>query len=74
MMNCVTLLGKMMWWLASLMAHTEVEKRQTCTEAEEKYNLCQTACGGIKNTFDGDVCKITKGAMVMAHDKKVLST
>ena len=24
----------------------------------------------MKTTFDGDVCKITKGAMVMAHGKK----
>ena len=26
--------------------------------------------GEMKTTFDGDVCKITKGTMVMAHDKK----
>jgi len=30
----------------------------------------QLADGGMKTTFDGDVCKITKGAMVMTHDKK----
>ena len=24
----------------------------------------------MKTTFDGDVCKITKGAMMMAHGKK----
>jgi len=24
----------------------------------------------MKTIFDGDVCKITKGAMVMAHGKK----
>ena len=24
----------------------------------------------MKTTFDSDVCKITKGAMVMAHGKK----
>ena len=28
------------------------------------------AVGGIKITFDADICKITKSAMVMAHDKK----
>ena len=26
--------------------------------------------GGMKTTFDGDICIITKGAMVMAHEKK----
>ena len=30
--------------------------------------------GGMKIIFDGDVYKITKGAMVITHDKKVLST
>jgi len=30
--------------------------------------------GGMKTTFDGDACKITKGTMVMAHGKKVPST
>ena len=30
----------------------------------------QLADGGMKTTFDVDVCKITKGAMVMAHRKK----
>ena len=30
----------------------------------------QLVDGGMKITFDGDVCKITKGAMVMAHDEK----
>ena len=25
---------------------------------------------GMKTTFDGDVCKISKGVMVMAHKKK----
>ena len=30
----------------------------------------QLADGGMMNTFDGDVCKITKGAMVMSHGKK----
>ena len=30
----------------------------------------QLANVGMKTTFDGDVCKITKGAMVMAHGKK----
>ena len=30
----------------------------------------QLADGKMKTTFDGDVCKITKGAMVMAHRKK----
>ena len=29
------------------------------------------ADGRMKTTFDGDVYKITKGAMVMAHGKKV---
>ena len=29
----------------------------------------QLADGGMKTTFDGDVCKITKGDVVMAHDK-----
>ena len=28
----------------------------------------------MKTTFDGDVCKMTKGVMVMAHGKKVFST
>jgi len=32
----------------------------------------QPADGGMKPTFDGDICKITKGVMVMAHDRKVL--
>jgi len=27
------------------------------------------ANGGMKTTFDGDVCKITKSAMMMAHEK-----
>ena len=38
-----------------------------------KINLIsvgQLEDGGMMTTFDGDVCKITKGAMVMAHDKK----
>jgi len=26
--------------------------------------------GGMQTTVDGDVCKITKGVMVMAHGKK----
>ena len=30
----------------------------------------QLADGGIKTTFDGDACKITKGAIVIAHSKK----
>ena len=30
----------------------------------------QLADGGMKTIFDGDVCKITKSAMVMAHGKK----
>ena len=30
----------------------------------------QLADGGMKTTFNGDICKITKGAMVMAHSKK----
>jgi len=34
----------------------------------------QLANRGMKTTFDGDVCKITKGAMVMAHGEKVPST
>ena len=33
----------------------------------------QLADGGIKITFNGDVCKITKGTMVMAYGKKVPS-
>ena len=32
-------------------------------------SIIQLANGGLKTTFDGDVCKITKGAMV-AHGKK----
>jgi len=34
----------------------------------------QLVNGGMKTTFDGDVCKITKVAMVMAYGKKVPST
>ena len=34
----------------------------------------QLADEGMETTFDSDVCKITKGAMVMAHGKKVPST
>ena len=30
----------------------------------------QLADGEMNTSFDGDVCKITKGAMVMAHGKK----
>ena len=30
----------------------------------------QLANRRMKTTFEGDVCKIMKGAMVMAHDKK----
>ena len=30
----------------------------------------QLADKEMKTTFDGDVCKITKGVMVMAHGKK----
>ena len=30
----------------------------------------QLADGGMKTTFDGDVCKINKCAMVMSHRKK----
>ena len=30
----------------------------------------QLADVGMKTVFDGDVCKITKGVMVMAHEKK----
>ena len=30
----------------------------------------QIANGGMKTTFDGDVCKIMKGAMVMARGKE----
>ena len=26
--------------------------------------------GGMKTTFDGDICKITKGTMVMTNGKK----
>ena len=33
-------------------------------------SIGQLADGGMKTTFDGNVCKITKGAMVMAHRKK----
>jgi len=32
--------------------------------------VCQLANGGMKTPFDGDMCKITKGVMVMARDKK----
>ena len=42
----------------------------TCTKVEEKSDLCQSACGWMKTTFDSNVCKITKGDMVMTHDKK----
>jgi len=39
--------------------------------AEEKSDLYQSACQlREETTFDGDVCKITKGAIVMAHSKK----
>jgi len=30
----------------------------------------QLADGGMKTTFEGDVCKITKHVMVMAHGKE----
>jgi len=33
-------------------------------------SIGQLADGGMKTTFDGNVCKITKGAMVMAHGKE----
>ena len=38
----------------------------------KKYliSVDQLANGGMKITFDGDVCKITKGAMVITHGKK----
>ena len=38
-----------------------------------KINLIsvgQLVDGGMKTTFDDDICKITKGVMVMAHSKK----
>ena len=33
-------------------------------------SIRQLADGGIKTTFNCDVCKITKGAMVMTHGKR----
>jgi len=49
----------------------KIEERQTCTEAEEKSDLCWSACGlGDYDHFRRCVCKITKGDMVMAHGKK----
>ena len=33
-------------------------------------SIRQLMDGGMKTTFDGDVCKITKGAMVIAHGNK----
>ena len=33
-------------------------------------SVCQLADGGMKTIFDGDICKIIKGAIVMAYGKK----
>ena len=37
-------------------------------------SIGQLADEEMKMTFDSNVCKITKGVMMMAHGKKVLST
>ena len=36
--------------------------------------VSQLADRGMKTTFDGDACKITKDVMVMTHGRKVLFT
>jgi len=33
-------------------------------------SIRQLPNGGMKTTFDGDVCKITKDAVMMAHKKE----
>jgi len=33
-------------------------------------SIGQLADAGMKTTFDGDSCKITKGVMITTHDKK----
>jgi len=35
-----------------------------------QISIDQLADGGMKTTFEGDVCKITKGTMVTTHGKK----
>jgi len=47
--------------------HVQILKRNL-------ISVGQLVDGGMKTTFDGDVCMITKGAMVMAHGKKILFT
>jgi len=33
-------------------------------------SVCQLVDTGMNTTFDDDLCKITKGAMIITHDKK----
>ena len=58
----------------SLSNSSTLKLRNVRHEPKLKRNLIsigQLANGGMKTTFDHDICKITKGAMVMAHGKKV---
>ena len=59
--------------MVSLSNGSKLKLRNVKHIPQLKRNLIsigQLADREIKITFDGDVCKITKGAIVMAHDKK----
>jgi len=44
--------------------------RHTLKLKRNLVSVGQLVDGGMKTTFDDDICKITKGVMVMSHDKK----
>ena len=59
--------------MTSLFNESILKLRNVRHALKLKRNLIsvgQFTAGGMKTTFDGDVCKITEGVMVMAYDKK----
>ena len=58
--------------MVSLSNGSTLKVRNVGHVSKLKRNLISVghhADGGMKTTFDGDVCKITKSAMMMAHEK-----
>jgi len=58
--------------MVSLFNGSTLKLRNIIHVPKLKRNLIsvgQVADKGMKTTFDDDVCKITKGAMVIAHEK-----
>ena len=59
--------------IVSLSNGSTLKLKDVSHVSKQKRNLIsvgQLADAGMKTIFDGDLCKITKGAMIIVHDKK----